>query len=82
MIGVHSADILTSKQTFERTHKYYKTLLNDLIKAKEEGLSLQETKDKLSVDTSYAFVLRDFTMPADRNVTHQKNIEKIWPLLQ
>ena len=81
MIGVHNADILTSKQTFERAHKYYKTLLNDLIKAKQDGLSLQETKDKLSVDTSYAFVLRDFTMPADRNGTHQKNIEKIWPLL-
>jgi hypothetical protein len=81
MIGIHSVNILTSKQPFEHKHKYLKALLNDLTKAKQEGLTLQQTKDKLSIDTSYAFVLRDFTMPPDRNETHQKNIEKIWALL-
>lgn len=82
MIGIHSADIFTSKQPFEHRHKYLKTLLDDLTKAKQEGLTLQQAKDKLSIETNYTFVLRDFTMPPDLNERHEKNIEKVWTLLQ
>jgi hypothetical protein len=82
IIGVHSPDLITSRKHFQPHRKYLQALLDDLTKAKQEGLSLQQAKDRLSLDKQYPYVRRDFTMPKDLNEGHQKNIDTIWELLQ
>jgi glyoxylase-like metal-dependent hydrolase (beta-lactamase superfamily II) len=82
MIGVHNPDPATSRQQFQRLHQYVEALLNDLIEAKQKGLSLEQAKDRLSLDARYAYVRQYFTMPADLNERHQGNIATIWALLQ
>ena len=81
MIGVHNPDLLTSRQTFQRHYTYLQKLLDDLIKARQKGLSLQQAIERLSLNQEYTFVRDDFKMPEDLNQQHQKNVETIWTLL-
>ena len=82
MIGIHNPELITSRRHFQHHYEYLKALLDDLTKAKQEGLSLQQAKDRLSIDKRYPYVRRDFTMPQNLIEGHQKNIDTIWELLQ
>lgn len=82
MIGAHSPDPIASRQHFQRRHEYLQALLEDLIEAKQQGLSQRQAKDKLSVDKRYAYVRRYFSQPQNLNERHQNNIDTIWALLQ
>jgi len=81
MIGVHSPGLLTSRQHFQQRREYLQALLDDLIEAKQQGLSQQQAKDGLSLDERYAYVRRYFSQPQNLDERHQNNIDTIWALL-
>lgn len=81
MIGVHSRDLHTSRDHFRRRREYLKTLLDDVTGAKQQGLSLEQARDRLSLDKQYLHVRRHFGGPEDLAKQHQKNIDTIWALL-
>jgi hypothetical protein len=56
-------------------------MLDGLIQARQEGLSLEQVKDRFAFNKRYTQFRRDFTLPQDINKKHQDNIEKIWKLL-
>jgi glyoxylase-like metal-dependent hydrolase (beta-lactamase superfamily II) len=82
MIGVHTPEPLTSREPFRQRQHYFEALLDDLIEAKQQGLALEQAKDKLSLEKRYAYVRRYFAMPDDLSSRHQRNLETIWALLQ
>ena len=57
-------------------------LLDNLTKAKQVGLSLQQAKDRFSLETQYAYIRKHFSSTQDINKRHQKNIDTIWGLLE
>jgi hypothetical protein len=81
MIGVRSRDLHTSRDLFRRRRAYLRTLLSDLMRAKQQGLSLEQATDRLSLDKRYPRVRRHFDGPEDLAEQHQKNIDTIWALL-
>ncbi|MGD2094911.1 MAG: MBL fold metallo-hydrolase [Phycisphaerales bacterium] len=81
MIGVHSPDLIRTKQRFRRELSYLQDMLDGLIQARQEGLSLEQVKDRFAFNKRYTQFRRDFTLPQDINKKHQDNIEKIWKLL-
>jgi len=82
MIGIHSPVLNTSRQRFHHSRTYFQTLLDDLTQAMQNGLSLRQTKDKLSLDKEYAPMRRYFDQPKNISEIHLKNIDAIWELLQ
>lgn len=81
IIGIHNPYLIKSRKQFQNNHKYMQGLLDDLTKAKQEGLSLQQVKDRFSLETQYAYIRRHFSSAQDINKRHQKNIDTIWALL-
>ncbi len=81
MIGVHSSDLIRTRQHFHPRQEYLQDLLNGLTQAKQQGLSLEQVKDRFAFNKRYTQFRRDFTLPEDINKMHQDNIEKIWKCL-
>lgn len=48
MIGIHSPDLIRTRQHFHPRQEYLQDLLNGLTRAKEHGLSLEQVKDEFS----------------------------------
>ena len=65
IIGIHTPYIINSRKQFKNNHKYMQGLLDDLTKAKQEGLSLQQAKDRFSLETQYAYIHRHFSSAQD-----------------
>jgi len=63
-------------------HTYFQTLLDNLTQAQEDGLSLQQAKDKFPLEKEPAAMRRYFFQPEHVSEIHLKNIETIWALLQ
>jgi glyoxylase-like metal-dependent hydrolase (beta-lactamase superfamily II) len=82
MVGVHNPDPVTSRRHFQHRAEYLQALLDDLIEARQQGLSQQQVKDALSLDRRYPRVRTYFTQPQNLDERHQKNIDTIWRLLQ
>lgn len=82
MIGIHNPVLNRSRQCFYHSRIYFQALLDDLTKAKQNGLSLQQTRDKLSLDKEYAPMRRYFDQPKNISEKHLNNIDQIWELLQ
>ena len=82
IIGVHNPDLITSREHFQHRQQYLQALLDDLTEAKQQGLTQQQAKDRLSLDKRYAYVRQHFSQPEDLRERHQKNIDTIWALLQ
>ena len=81
MIGVHSRVLHTSRDHFRHRRAYLQALLNDLTEAKQQGLSLPQAKDRLSLDKRYPHTRQHFDGPEDLAEEHEKNIDTIWALL-
>jgi len=82
MIGVHTPEPITSREPFRHRQQYVEALLNDLTAARQQGLTLEQVRDKLSLEKRYAYVRQYFARPDDLDARHQGNIETIWALLQ
>jgi glyoxylase-like metal-dependent hydrolase (beta-lactamase superfamily II) len=82
MIGVHTADFITTRQHFRQRRGYLDDLLKGLTLAKQQGLSLRQVKEEFSLARRYAHLPGDFRSPQERRKTHQSNIDKIWKLLE
>ena len=82
MIGVHLPELITGKQHFQKRQLYLQTLLSDLTQSQQQGLTLEQVKDMFSLSKRHASLAGLFTMPENLEAQHQKNIEKIWTLLQ
>ena len=82
LIGVHRPEPITSRAHFRRRAEYLEALLSDVTTAQQEDLTLQQAKDRLSLETRYAHVREHFTLPENLNDRHQQNIKTIWALLQ
>jgi hypothetical protein len=81
LIGIHSANPSASRAHFRQRSHYVGALLNDLTQAKQQGLTLDRAKERFSVDARYGYARQYFTMPANLDERHRKNIETIWALL-
>ena len=82
IIGVHTPEIHRSRQRFQLSRTYYQTLLDNLIQAQQDGLSLQQAKAKFSFDKEPAAMRRYFYQPENVSERHLSNIDTIWELLQ
>lgn len=82
MIGVHNPELNRSRKRFQYSRTYYQTLLDNLIQAQQDGLSLQQAKDKFSFDKEPAHIRRYFFQPENVSEIHLKAIDTIWELLQ
>jgi hypothetical protein len=82
MIGVHSPDLIRTKQRFRRELLYFQDMLDGLIQARQKGLSLEQVRDRFAFNKRYTQFHRDFTLPQNIKKKHQDNIEKIWKLLE
>ena len=82
MIGVHDPEIHRSRRRFELSRTYFQTLLDNLTQAQQDGLSLQQAKDKFSFDKEPAAMRRYFNQPENVSDKHLENIDTIWELLQ
>jgi len=82
MIGVHSPEFITSRPHFGQRQHYVEALLDDLTETKQEGLALEQVKEKLSLDKRYPYARQYFSLPEDLRERHQKNIDTSWTLLQ
>ncbi len=81
IVGVHSAELIVGREQFHHRAVYLETLLADLTRAKQQGMTLEQAKEPFALGTRYAPLLDYFTQPDDMKAAHQKNIDKIWPLL-
>jgi glyoxylase-like metal-dependent hydrolase (beta-lactamase superfamily II) len=81
MIGVHGAGFTKSVEYFRPRQEYLADLLDGLIQAQEQGLSLEQVKEAFSFDRRYARFRKDFREPKNLEEVHQANIEKIWKLI-
>ncbi len=82
MIGVHNPEIHRSRQRFQLSRTYYQTLLDNLTQAQQDGLSLQQAKEKFSFDKEPAAMRRYFYQPENVSERHLNTIDTIWELLQ
>ncbi|UCD50024.1 MAG: MBL fold metallo-hydrolase [Phycisphaerales bacterium] len=82
MVGVHTPEPITSREQFRQRQHYVEALLKDLTEAQQQGLNLEQVKEKLSLDKRYAYAPQYFAMPEDLGARHQRNIDTIWALLQ
>ena len=82
MIGIHFPELNTSRQRFEYLRLYSQSLLDDLTQAQQDGLSLQQARDKFSLDKEYAPMRRYFDRPENISEKHLNNIDTVWALLQ
>jgi len=82
MIEVHSPEIHRSRQCFQYSHTYYQKLLDNLTQAQEDGLSLQQAKDKFPYSKEPAAMRRYFYKPENVSKKHLQTIDRIWELLQ
>jgi len=82
MIGIHEPELNRSRQRFEYSRTYFQTLLDNLIRAKQDGLSLEQAKAKFPYSKEPAAMRRYFCQPENVSERHLKNIETIWELLQ
>ena len=82
IIGIHNPYLINSRKQFQNNYKYMQGLLDDLTKAKQEGISLQQAKDRFSLERQYAHIRSHFSSSQDVNKRHQKNIDTIWALLE
>ncbi len=63
MIGVHSPDLIRTRQHLHPRKKYLEDLLNGLTETKQQGLSLEQVKDEFSFNKRYARFQKTFTLP-------------------
>jgi len=81
MIEVHGPEIHKSRQRSEYSRIYLQTLLDNLTQAQQDGLSLQQAKDKFPYSKEPAAMRRYFYRPENVSEQHLKHIERIWNLL-
>ena len=81
-IGIHEPELNRSRQRFQYSRTYLQTLLDNLTQAYQDGLSLQQVKDKFSFDKEPAHIRRYFFQPENVSEKHLENIDTIWELLQ
>ena len=81
MIGVHSPELIKTRQGFHPRKEYLQDLLSGLTQAREQGLSLVQVKDEFSFKKQYSRFQKIFTLPQDLYEKHQENIEEIWKCL-
>lgn len=82
LISIHKPEPITSRTHFQPRAEYLEALLADVTTARQEGLTLQQTQDRLSFETRYAPLREHFTLPENLDERHRRNIETIWMLLQ
>lgn len=76
MLDIHGTDFKSTDDVTAH-YNYFNKLLNELKFAYSQGMSLEETKNKLSLDSSFI----DFKDLLNSSENHPKNIESIWKLL-
>ena len=84
MIGIHKPHLNRSRQGFQESRLYFQTLLDDLTRAQQDGLSLEQAKAEFSLNKRHARFCSYFTLPEPerREKQHQGTIDTIWELLQ
>ena len=71
-----------SRKLFEYSRTYIQSLLDKVSQAQQDGLSLEEAKEKFPFEKEPSDMRRYFYLPENKSEKHLETIETIWGFLQ